>query len=102
MDVRTGKVCRKCGWEVPPAAGIATWLEGIVKIGGLGKLPIEFMASISPISVQEIQNINYLHVAVIRELKNIRAPHACPRTDAITGTESWKHLPVSSSLGNYT
>lgn len=45
---------------------------------------------------------NYLHVAVIRELKNIRAPHACPRTDAATETKSWKHLPVSSSLGNDT
>lgn len=45
---------------------------------------------------------NYLHVPVIRELKNIRAPHACPRTDVITGTKSWKNLPVSLSLQNYT
>lgn len=38
MDVRTGEVCRKCGWEVSPAAGRATWLEGIVQIDGLEKL----------------------------------------------------------------
>lgn len=66
------------------------------------------MVRISPISVQEIKNIipvQLLTCTCHQRAKKYQSSSCLPKDrheDDITGTKSWKHFPISSSLQNDT